>query len=410
MNAPEIFVGRQPVLDRAQKLIAFELLFRAGRTPSAGAIEDTHATANVIANSFSGLGLNRVLEGHRAFINFSTEMLMSDVVDVLPRDRVILEILETVEINVQVVERISELKQRGFSLALDDVVGARPELKALHGLIDVIKLDLKQISPDALPDLVAHFKTWPVRVLAEKIDDQRQVRQCMDLGIDMFQGYYFARPEVIAGKHLDASKAALLRLLTFVLSDASDHKIEEELKRHPHLCFNLMRIVNSVGCGTGNTVTSVRQCLVILGRRQFQRWVQLLLYASRNVDIAANPLLHTAAVRARLMELLAQKLGQADSGREDRAFMVGILSLLDVVLGMPMEEIVAELPLEAEVKRALTGRTGWEGKLLTVIETKEADNFNMLEEAVQELDGITLDELTAADWDAVAWADQLAGA
>jgi EAL and modified HD-GYP domain-containing signal transduction protein len=115
-------------------------------------------------------------------------MLMSDVVEVLPRDRVILEVLETVEINDPILERISELKRRGFSLALDDVVGAGPELKALHGLIDVIKLDLKQIPPDALPDLVAHFKTWPVRVLAEKVDDQRQVQQCMDLGIDMFQG------------------------------------------------------------------------------------------------------------------------------------------------------------------------------------------------------------------------------
>jgi c-di-GMP-related signal transduction protein len=189
-------------------------------------------------------------------------MLMSDLVDILPTDKVILEILETVDIaNQGIIERLFELKKRGFKLALDDVVSGGAELEPLRGIVDVVKLDLKQISLDALPALVMQFKLWPVRVLAEKIDSPSQAQRCLDLGIDMFQGYYFARPEIISGRRLDPTKVALLRLLSMVLSDASDLQIEAELKRHPELIFNLPSIANSVAYGTGKKVISLRQCL-----------------------------------------------------------------------------------------------------------------------------------------------------
>jgi c-di-GMP-related signal transduction protein len=404
----EIFVGRQPILDREQKLIAFELLFRRGRTLTAGVTDDTQATSSVIANSFGALGLRKVLEGHQAFINFSAPLLMSDLVNILPPDRVILEILETVDINQGVVERIQELQKRGFKFALDDVVSAGPELNKLRGLIDVIKLDLKQVSLEALPDLIAEFKRWPVRLLAEKIDGPQQAQRCLELGIDMFQGYHFARPQIIAGRRLDPSKAVLLRLLSLVLSDAGDQHIEEELKRLPDLTLNLLRIVNSVAYGSGKRISSVSQCLVILGRRSLQRWVQVMLYASSQQAMAQNPLLHTAVVRARLMETLSRRI-QPHSRQQDRAFMVGILSLLDVLLGVPMPEILPELPIEAEVKEALTNRAGWEGKLLSLIESKEANDVDAVHAALHDLGGITLAHLTQADFEAVTWTDQLVG-
>jgi EAL and modified HD-GYP domain-containing signal transduction protein len=407
MDESEIFVGRQPILDREQKLIAFELLFRRGRTQTAGVTNDTQATASVIANSFGALGLSKVLEGHQAFINFSAPLLMSDLVNILPPDRVIIEILETVDIDQGIIGRIEELKKRGFKFALDDIVSAEPKLNPLRGLIDVIKLDLKQVSFEALPTLIADFKRWPVRLLAEKIDGQQQAQLCLELGIDLFQGYHFARPQIIAGRRLDPSKVVLLRLLSLVLNDASDQHIEEQLKRLPYLTLNLLRIVNSVAYGTVKKVSSVSQCLVMLGRRQLQRWVQVMLYASSQQAMAQNPLLHTAVVRARLMETLSRK--QPHSGQPDRAFMVGILSLLDVLLGVPMREIVTELPIETEVKEALTDRAGWEGKLLSLIESKEANEVNAVHAALHGLGGITLAQLTEADFEAVTWVDQLVG-
>jgi len=411
LNASEIFVGRQPIVDRGQKLIGFELLFRAGHTSSAVIADDTQATASVIANSLGELGLNKVLDGHRAYINFSTQMLMTDLVDILPPDRVILEILETVDLsNHEIVERLFELKQRGFKLALDDVIGASPELNALRGVVDVVKLDLKQIPPEALPALVMQFKLWPARVLAEKIDSQSQAQRCLELGIDLFQGYYFARPEIISGRRLDPAKAALLRLLSMVLSDASDSQIEAELKRHPQLIFNLLSIVNSVAYGTGRKVASLSQCLLLLGRRQLRRWVQLLLYAVPQRDMAEHPLLHTAATRARLLEILSQRKGKVDSEGQDRAFMVGILSLLDVLWQMPMRELVEQMPIEPKVKEALTSRQGWEGKVLRLIESHEANDLATVEYGLRELPGITLKDLIEAAFEAVAWADQLSAA
>jgi c-di-GMP-related signal transduction protein len=334
-------------------------------------------------------------------------MLMSDVVEILPPDRVFLEILETVEINQDLVNRVSELKERGFKLALDDIIYASAHLQVLRGLIDIIKLDLKQIPPDALPALVARFKSWPVRLLAEKVEDHQQVQQCIELGIDMFQGYYFARPQILSGRRLDPSKAGLVRLFSLVLSDATDQAIEEELKRHAKLTFNLMRMVNSAAYASGKQVTSMKQCVVLLGRRQLQRWVQILLYASPQGDIKGNPLLHTAAVRARLMERLAETLEGAERGQRDRAFMVGILSLLDVLLGIPMAEIINELPLEQSVKDALTSHSGLEGKLLSLIISKEANDIAGVEFILQQLPGISLSRLAQEDMAAVAWCDRL---
>jgi len=408
VDASEIFVGRQPIVDRRQKLIAFELLFRAGHTATGMVNDDMRATASVIANSFGEIGLDKVLDGHRAFINFSRQMLMSDLVDILPPDKVVLEILETVDVGDQeILERLFELKQRGFKLALDDVITAGPDLNAVRGVVDIIKLDLQRIAPATLPALVMQFKLWPVRVLAEKIDSQEQGQRCLELGIDMFQGYYFARPEIISGRRLDPARAALLRLLAMVLSDASDLQIEAELKRHPQLIFNLLCIVNSVAYGTGKKVTSLRDCLVILGRRHLQRWIQLLLYAGPDKDMAGNALLHTAATRARLMETLTQCATRPNGEAQDRAFMVGILSLLDVLWQIPMTDIVKQLPIEPRVAEALTSRCGWEGKLLSLIESKEANDVEAVESAFRGLQGITLKDLIQADFEAMIWANQL---
>jgi EAL and modified HD-GYP domain-containing signal transduction protein len=244
-------------------------------------------------------------------------------------------------------------------------------------------------------------------VLGEKIESQSEVQRSLDLGIDLFQGYYFARPEIISGKRLDPSKAALLRLLSMTLSDATDSQIEAELKRHPQFIFNLLSIVNSVAYGTGRKITSLSECLLVLGRRQLRRWVQLLLYAVPHRDMAEHPLLHTAATRARLLEILAQRTARADSEGQDRAFLVGILSLLDVLWQVPMSEVVNQMPIDTKVKEALTSRRGWDGKILSVIESHEAGEVATVEDALKELPGMTMGSFVQTYFESIVWADQL---
>jgi EAL and modified HD-GYP domain-containing signal transduction protein len=408
VHPPEIFLGRQPILDRDQRLVAFELLFRSANVQSAGVFDDVHATASVIANTLGAMGVKQVLGDHLAFINFSAELLLSDVVELLPPDRVVLEILETVEIDEKLSRRLLELKKMGFKLALDDVGDTEQVAPDLRGVVDIVKLDLKLIPAEKLARIISHFKRWSVQILAEKIDNPTQAQQCRDLGVDLFQGYYFARPETLKGKRADPSKAALLRLLSQILGDSSIQQLEEELKQHANLTFNLLRVINSAAFGAGRKITSVKQCVVILGRQQLQRWVQLLLYAAGPGQTLGSPLFHTAAVRAMVMERLAAAENAADRAYQDQAFMVGILSLLDVLLGIDMTGVLEELNVADEVRTALLSRGGPVGRLLKLVESKEGNDYAAVEQILSSLKGVSSSTLTEAEVAAVAWADGIA--
>ena len=404
----EIFLGRQPILDRNQALVAFELLFRSGQAASANVTDDVAATASVIVNAFSELGIEKVLGQQRGFINVNSELLMSDMIHLLPKDRVVLELLETVEITDEVVRRCVELKKAGYSLALDDVTEIDDEIKLLLHLVDVVKVDLLELEPEALPRIVNALKPWPLTLLAEKVDSTEQAGRCMTLGFQMFQGYYFARPQIISGKGVDPSKLVLLRLLTLSTGDAESAAIEQEFKRHPNLAYNLMRLVNSVACGLPQKISSLKQGIVVLGRKQLQRWVQLLLYTTGDSSFhLLSPLMQMAATRGKWMELIAAADRPRDKEYQDRAFMTGILSLLDALLGLPLPEIVGQLNLADDVKSALLTRQGCFGRVLTLLEKKEANDVEAVRCILEELAFLELGGLTAAEFEAVSWAGKI---
>lgn len=404
----DIFIGRQPILDRKQELVAFELLFRSGRSAGAKVTGGFCATAQVVAYAFSEFGLQNALGPYRGFINIDKDLLMSDLLDVLPRKQVVLELLETVEINGDVIKRCEELRRLGYRLALDDVTEVNDRVKALLPLVDVVKIDLMQVDWAALPDIVNALKPWPLSLVAEKVDSRKQAERCMALGFQLFQGYYFARPEIIPGKRVEPSKMTLLGLLTLLLGDAELAEIELEFKRHPHLVYNLMRIVNSVACGLPKKIESLRHCIVVLGRSQLQKWVQLLLYTlGRPGGRLVSPLMQMAATRGKWMESLARGQRPGDRQYHDRAFMVGILSLLDALLGLQMSDLVSELNLADEAKAALLTRQGALGSLLLLIESKEANDLSAVSRMLRGVPDFTLARFTTTELEAAEWANGL---
>ena len=407
---PEFFIARQPIVDRKESLYAFELLFRSGnRAAEAGVVDDTQATARVMVNAFEEMGIAEVLGAHKGFINLDATFLHSDIVELLPRQQVVLELLETITINDAVIARCRELKAMGFSLALDDVLELRDEIKPLLGMVDVVKLDLMQIDAVLLPALVKEFKRYPVKLLAEKVEGREQARQCMEMGFDMFQGYYFARPETLSGKGTaDTSKIVLLRILTLMLSDAENTKIVEAFKEHPTLAYNLMRMVNSVGTGLTTKIRSLNHGLIVMGRRPLQRWVQLLLYASGKEGGAVSPLMQLAATRGKLMELVAQQMRPHDLDYADRAFMVGMLSLLDILMDEPLSAILARMNMQEDVEAALLERGGELGELLVLCENLEAGDIATVQEKLRTRPGLTADVLNEALLGALRWANNIA--
>lgn len=193
----DVFLGRQPILDRHQQLVAYELLYRSGHSTEAQVSDDAAATAEVIRRAFKRIGIDTVLGECVGFVNVDAEMLFSQRIDALPNNRVVLELLETVEINDGIVSRCRELKQRGFRLALDDFYSCNDSYEPLLEIADIIKIDLPQLDHAALATLVQRLKPYPGRLLAEKVETWDRARECMALGFDLFQGFVFARPSVL---------------------------------------------------------------------------------------------------------------------------------------------------------------------------------------------------------------------
>lgn len=402
----EIFLGRQPILDRDQQLIGFELLFRdGGRTAGANVTDDMAATAAVVLHAFNEFGAQKVLGPHQGYVNANAEFLLSDLVQSLPREQVVLELLETIVIDARIVARCRELKRMGFRLALDDVVGYSEELAPLLEIVNVVKLDLMQIATAQLPGLVQRLRAWPISLLAEKVETREQFHTCRALGFDLFQGYHFARPQVLAGRRLDTGRLALLQVLTLVLNDAEIGEIERELKNYPNLTFNLLRLVNSAAAAMQQTIGSLKHAIVILGRKQMQRWIQLLLYAAPAGNASrTNPLMQLAATRARFMESISRVEKTADRAYQDRAFMAGVLSLLDAVFGVPLAELLGQLSLAHDVKAALLDRSGPLGRLLGLAEALETDDRAGVARILAELPGLAPCDLMRAEVEARDWA------
>lgn len=397
-----VYLARQPILDRAERIVAYELLFRTGHDGAAMVVDDHAATVDVMMGAFTDLGIDKVLGRRPGYLNCGADLLLSDAVDLLPPEAVVLEVLESVDLAPPMVERLRSLRERGFRLALDDVTDFRPSYEAVLPAVDVVKIDVLAVSPERLPELVEQFRRWPVRLLAEKVETRDDVERCRRLGFELFQGYFFARPAVLSGRTADPSQLVLLRLLGEVLRESDLDVLEELLKHDPGLTHGLLRLVNSVAMGLDNRISSLRQAIVLLGRRRLQRWLELLLFVRNGGGPHPTPLLVTAAARGRLMESLGQRL-TTDPKLSSLAFLVGVLSLLDALLQVTPEEVYDALNLDDDVRAALVERRGDLGVLLTLAEAIERDDRPVVDAilaARPDLDStmVARCELEALDW------------
>lgn len=405
-----IFLGRQPILDRQQTLVAFELLFRNSTRNAAQVVDDTLATATVVANAYTELGLGNALGCLRAFINVDAAFLLDDALELLPPGQVTLEVLEHVVATPEVVARAQALRERGFGIAIDDLATADDPRMPLLTIADVVKIDLMAVPSADLATLAGRLRTnaKAVHLLAEKIDSAEQLARCQQIGFDLYQGYYFAQPAIITGRRLDNAKIVLLKLLAQLQDDADTALLEASFKQAPGLAINLLRLVNSVATGLPVRIASLRHAITVLGRRQLQRWLQLLLYTdpSGKTDFG-DPLLQLAATRGRLMELLAAHQAKGDDRLADQAFMVGVLSLTPALFNLPMATVLGQVALATPISDALLARKGRLGQLLNVVEAMEADDPTRLEPPLRELPTLRPEVLSAALAVALAWSRQI---
>ena len=402
----DFFLARQPILGRDQHLVAFELLFRAaGEDDDAKLTDNAAATAAVISHA-SQLGMEQVVGEQLAFVNVDEVVLMSDFVRFLPPHKVILEILETVKPTRQLLARVAELKELGFKFAVDDVIEHSPELDRLVGLVDVIKVDVKLVPPEALRGLVSSLKATGKKLLAEKVETIDEFKLCMELGFEYFQGYYFARPVILSGKKITPSEMAVLRLLELVSSDADAGVIETAVKRDALISLNLLRLVNS-RAAPGPQIESLSQALSQLGRRQLSRWLQILVYTSAGQVDLDSPLLQLATTRGKLLEMMTLHVRPGDTASADRAFTVGIMSLADALFSVPMADILDNVEVADDVRAALLDRGGDFGTMLRVAELLEAADCGRKLAAALRRVGLTVTEIREIELAAFNWVREM---
>jgi len=400
----EFFLARQPILDCRQQLFAYELLFRNAAVGPANITTDLSATASVIAHA-SQLGLEKVVGDVPGFVNVDAAVLMSDIFRFLPRERIVLEIIETMHVTPEILARVAELVTAGFRFAFDDVITDSDDVRQLLPFAEIIKFNLRDMPLSALLKLTPQFKLAGKKLLAEKVETIEQFQLCLDLGFDYFQGYYFAKPLILSGKKLSPSQMAVMQLMILITSDADNAEIERAIKHDASLGINLLRMVNSPAAGVRRRIDSLSQALTILGREQLLRWLRITLYAEPDKrGQRMMPLLTLATTRGKLLELIAEKLRPGQRGIADTAFTVGIMSLMDTLFGSPMKEILEQIAVVDRVSDALLSRKGFYGDMLKLAEYLERieDAAPLLMPTLKKLNLSSADlfesEVTAFEW------------
>ena len=404
----EFFLARQPILTRDGHLYAYELLFRNTAHGPANVTDDLTATATVIAHA-AELGLENVIGASHAFINVNAELLFSDVVQILPRATVVLEILETVEVDDALVARVEHLAGQGYRFALDDVAADSARVQRLLPLVDIVKVDLVQVAMPAMRQLARRVKEAGKQLLAEKVETPEQFQSCKEFGFDYFQGYYFAKPFVLAGRKLPPGQAAVVKLMGQLHADVAPQELEETIKQEPALGLALLRLLNAKAQSVARPVESLGQILEVLDRTQLQHWLQILAYADPDAaEPASSPLLMLATARGKLLELLAQALPQPGAVPQV-AFTVGVMSLLDALFDLPMEKVLDGLTVAEDVRAALLAREGTYGDMLRLAEVLEQVDGGEVDlvRLLRPL-GLTPEQLGALQLQALEWSGTLA--
>ncbi len=346
------FIARQPVFDMNQKAYGYELLFRSGLDNFFRSVDPNQATSKVIADSFFLFNLTSLTAGKRAFINVPRDFLLQEFLFLIPKDQIVVEILEQVTPDEEVVVACEKLKRAGYLLALDDFVYDE-RYEPLIGLTDFIKVDFLTTERDVRSDLVRRFGPFGIKFLAEKIENQEMFNEAKESGYTYCQGYFFCRPTIISGRDIPALKLHYLRLLQEIHRPELDfEKLSEIVRREISLSYRLLRYINSAFFGLRNKISSLKQALLLLGEKEIRKWITLVTLATLGED-KPEELVVQSILRAKFCESLAPSIGLLH--RAEDLFLMGMFSMIDALLDRPLSEILSDLPISEDVKRALLG-------------------------------------------------------
>lgn len=374
----EVFVARQPIFNKKLKVFAYELLYRDEKNNNY--IDDgDKATSNVVMNSFLSIGFETLTDNKKAFVNFTYNLIVDDFITLFPKDKIVVELLEDIKIDENIIAAIRNLKELGYTIALDDFsLKNIKKYKDIIEYIDILKVDFllnedKEIK--AIPKLFNKMlNNKKIIFLAEKIESIEELNKAIRYGYTLFQGFFFSKPITIKGKTVSTSKLNCMKILKELSNNNPNYdNISNVVEKDISLSYNLLKLINSSAFYRGNKITSIKQALVYLGFKEIKKWVSLLLLRDVNKD---NPdeVMKATIIRGKLAELIASKINLED--RKSEAFLLGIFSMIDIIINMPISDLINDLPLNEDVKLALLGEENNFKDILDIIKAYEKGDWN----------------------------------
>jgi EAL and modified HD-GYP domain-containing signal transduction protein len=368
-RSSEVFIGRQPIFDRGQRVVGYEILFRADDHGEAGVLDAESATATVVLNALTEIGLERIVGPHLAWINLPRESVLSGIAKMLPPAAAGFEILEGQRIDAALIAGVRDLKDQGYRIALDDFEFSADYLPLLE-IVDIVKLDYLALGAERFAAEVEKLKPYPVQMLAEKVETKDEYEYCLALGCDFFQGFFFQKPELLRRRRIELTAGSMLQVIAALQNSQLQFDELEPLIAHDlPLSLRLLRYINSAFFSLRYEVTSVRQALVMLGMENVRRWATLTVMGS--IEGKTPELTSTALIRARFCELAGLSAGMDGDG----LFTIGMFSLIDAMLDVSLEEVTEELPFPNEMRVALLRHAGPMGRILDAATSLESGYF-----------------------------------
>jgi EAL and modified HD-GYP domain-containing signal transduction protein len=383
-----VFIARQPIFDSALDVVGYELLFRGANQHAAVFSDHDEATSTVVMNAFTEIGLDKVVGERLAWINVSRDFLLGSLSRALPRGRVVLELLEDQEIDDELIASLEEHRAHGYTIALDDFSWSEERAPLLRH-VDIVKVELLGRDPEAVADDVARLSRYDCTLLAEKVETKEEYERCQELGFDLFQGYFFCKPERMEARSVAPNRLSILQLVAALQDPGIDlRKLESLVSRDIALSYRLLRYINSAFFGMRREIDSIGRALMLLGLDNVKRWATLSVFAG--VEEKPRELIETALVRARFCEL-------AGEGSRDQLFTLGLFSVVDALMDAPMEVLLASMPFPDDMREALIARKGPKGELLEAALSFERGGFEP-----------SLERFASAHLEAIAWATNAA--
>jgi EAL and modified HD-GYP domain-containing signal transduction protein len=367
----DIYVGRQPIFDTNMKVIAYELLFRNGGVNNyAEIIGGDEASAQVMINVFGDLGIKEVVGDHKAFINFTEGLLLSENTPFFPCGQAVVEGLEDVKVTPELIGSLKKLREAGYTIALDDYV-FNPDLAVLEEFADIIKVDILLVGPKRMLEHVRKLKDKGIKLLAEKVETREQFDFCRKIGFDLFQGYFFAKPEIIKGQRLPNNKLSMVKLLASVYDpDINMDVLSDIIGQDVTLSQKLLKFASTVGENPA-PIKSIRDAVTRFGLDRLKSWSSMLVLSG--VDDKPVELFTTSLARAKFCELVGAKIGDVS---KDAYFTVGLFSTLDALMNNDMTELLGQMSFDPSLKEALLLGKGNLGMVLKAVKGLEMGQTN----------------------------------